>query len=256
VIDLHAHLLPALDDGPATLVDSVQLARLLEDAGVRTVAATPHVRADYPNEAEQIGRALDDVRSALREAGLALEVLPGAELAFDALTRPIEELRRFGLGGKPSVLLVETPYVGWPLGLESKLFELRLEGLTTVLAHPERNSEVHADPARIERLVSSGTRVQLTTSSLAGKFGNEPRKTALELLDRGLAHLVASDTHGRDSRTLGAAPVARILRDDALAHWLTEEVPAAVMAGAPIPERPRSASRPRFAALRRRRHGP
>jgi hypothetical protein len=75
----------------------------------------------------------------------------------------------------------------------------------------------------------------------------------LKLLDRNLAHLVASDTHGFRARLQGAAPVARILRDDALTRWLTEDVPAALTRGAPIPPRPRGALQQRFSRLRKRR---
>jgi len=251
VIDLHAHLLPGLDDGPATLEESVELAQLLAAAGVRTVAATPHVRADYRTAADEVEQGVREVRTALQRAAVALEVLPGAELSFEELGRPVEELRRFGLAGNQSLLLVETPYLGWPLGLESTLFELRLAGFTVVLAHPERNPDVQGDLARVERLVGSGTLIQVTTSSLAGLFGSQARRTGLELVARGLVHLVASDTHGPDGRSLGAAPVERALGDASLAQWLTEDAPAAIVAGEPLPPRPPRSPRRRFARLRR-----
>lgn len=252
MIDLHAHLLPGLDDGPASLEESVELGRMLAAAGVRTVAATPHVRADYPTEADEIEQGVREVRAALQEAAIALEVLPGAELSFEELGRPVEELRRFGLAGNPSLLLVETPYLGWPLGLESKVFELRLAGFTVLLAHPERNPDVQGDLTLVERLVGSGTLVQVTTSSLSGAFGRRARETGLELIERGLVHVVASDTHGGDGRSLGAASVERAVGDAALARWLTEDAPAAAAAGEPLPARPPAPGRRRFARLRRR----
>ncbi len=252
MIDLHAHLLPGLDDGPATLEESVELARGLAAAGVHTVSATPHVRGDYPTEPDEIQQGVREVRAALDEAGIALRVLAGAELSFEELGRPPEELRRFGLAGNPSLLLVETPYTGWPLAFESTLFGLRLAGFTIVLGHPERNPDVQADPGRVERLVGSGALVQVTTSSLTGAFGRRPRAIGLELIERGLAHVVASDTHGPDGRSLGAAPVERAVGDAVLARWLTEDAPAALVAGEPLPPRPPAVPRGRLGGLRRR----
>ena len=106
----------------SAVAESVELAHLLATAGVRTVAATPHVRDDYPNDAASIGEALGTLRDALEEAAIPLEVVGGAELAFEQLDRTTEELRRFSFGVS-SILLVETPYFGWPLALESRLFD-------------------------------------------------------------------------------------------------------------------------------------
>ena len=237
MIDLHTHVLPGIDDGPVTVAESVELAHLLATAGVRTVAATPHVRDDYPNDAASIGEALGTLRDALEEAAIPLEVVGGAELAFEQLDRTTEELRRFSFGVS-SILLVETPYFGWPLALESRLFELRLAGFAVILAHPERNPDVQADLALVERLVRSDVLVQVTTSSLTGEFGRRPRSVALELIQRELAHVVASDTHGGSSRALGWTPVVRALGNEALARWLTHDSPAALLEGGFTPARP------------------
>jgi protein-tyrosine phosphatase len=239
VIDLHTHVLPGIDDGPATLAESVELAHQLATAGVRTVAATPHVRDDYPNDPASIGEALGTLRLALEVAAIPLEVVGGAELAFEQLDRPTEELRRFSFGVS-SILLVETPYFGWPLALESRLFELRLVGFAVMLAHPERNPDVQADPERIERLVRSDVLVQVTTSSLTGQFGHRPRAVGLELIKRQLVHVVASDTHGGSNRALGSASVAHALGSEPLARWLTQDSPAALLEGRPRPPRPPS----------------
>ena len=72
MIDLHTHVLPAIDDGPASLDESVELARMLVAAGVHTVAATPHVRDDYPTDAAQIERGVVAVQEAVDDAGIAL----------------------------------------------------------------------------------------------------------------------------------------------------------------------------------------
>ena len=239
MIDLHTHILPGVDDGPRNLEGSLDMARAAAADGVEVLAATPHVRDDYPTDVATMERGVDALREALRDAGIALELRPGAELALDRLDQVgVDELRRFGLGGNPAALLLEFPYVGWPLNVAEWLFRLIAAGFTPVLAHPERNAEVIARPGRLEALVEAGAVVQLTAASLDGRLGDGPRRTALRLIDARLAHLVASDAHGPGIREIGMSAAADAVGGGALAHWLTHDVPAALLAGGPLPPRP------------------
>jgi len=240
VIDLHSHILPGLDDGAATLDDALAIAEAAVADGIRTIAATPHVRAhDYPTTPEQMEQQLDSLREALRDAAMPLELLPGGEIALDMLPQlGDDDLRRFGLAGNPKYLLLEAPYLGWPLGIEDALFQLSLRGFTTVLAHPERNDEVQSSPERLAPLVERGTLVQLTAASLDGRLGASPQKTGLRLLELGLAHLLASDAHAPTLRQIGMTAAANAVGNDELGRWLTEEVPAAIAEGGDLPPRP------------------
>src|SRR5439155_19563249 len=85
VIDLHTHILPGLDDGARTLEESVAMARSAVAEGIRVMAATPHVSEDYPTRAAEMEQGLAQVREALALEGVALEVLPGGEIALDRL---------------------------------------------------------------------------------------------------------------------------------------------------------------------------
>jgi protein-tyrosine phosphatase len=239
MIDLHSHILPGVDDGARTLEESVALARLASVEGIDVVAATPHVRDDYRTTAHEMERLVAEVRAALADGGVPLDVLPGAEIALDQLASLGEdELRRFGLGGNPKYVLLEFPYYGWPLELGARVWELRARGITPVLAHPERNAEVQAAPERLRPLVEQGALVQLTAASLNGRLGGRARAAAFELLGRNLAHLLASDLHASNVRGIGLARAARAVGDEKLARWLTTDVPAAIVAGQPVPERP------------------
>src|SRR5438309_5497768 len=101
MIDLHSHILPGLDDGARNLDDALGIARAAVADGTHTIAATPHVRDDYPTTPEQMETAVAQLRAALTREGIPLELLPGGELALEELDRPPDELRRFGLGGNP-----------------------------------------------------------------------------------------------------------------------------------------------------------
>jgi protein-tyrosine phosphatase len=239
VIDLHSHILPGVDDGVATTEQSLELARAAANDGVEAIAATPHVRDDYPTTAETMERGVAKLRTSLASSGIQLTLLPGGELALDRLdVYDPEELRRYGLGGNESYLLVETPYHAWPLDLGERVFRLAVAGLTAVLAHPERNDAVQEDPGRLEPLVRAGALVQLTAASVDGRFGRRTARIADVLIERGLAHLVASDAHAPTVRAIGMSAAAEALGAGALARWLTVDVPRAIVDGTAVPRRP------------------
>jgi protein-tyrosine phosphatase len=239
MIDLHSHILPGVDDGARTMVDSLDIAREALRDGVTTIAATPHVRGDYPTRAETMERLTAELRGALRDAGLPLEVVTGGEVAIDALVAMDDDDRaRFSIAGAGRHLLVEFPYSGWPLRLPSEIERLRAGGLTAVIAHPERSPEVQERPERLAPLVDEGALVQVTAASVDGRLGRAARRTAMRLLDLGLAHVVASDAHMPGTRAAGMGRAADALRDERLARWLTADVPAAIVAGEDPPPRP------------------
>jgi protein-tyrosine phosphatase len=247
VIDLHSHVLPGLDDGAEDPDEALAMCRAAAGDGITVLAATPHVRDDYPTTPEQMEAALTELRTSVGEL---LRLVPGGEIDLEQLDRPVAELRRFALAGNPSYLLVETPYVGWPLDLPEKLFRLLAEGITPVLAHPERNAEVQERPDLLEPIVAGGTLVQLTAASIDGRIGSRARSCAATLLDRNLAHLLASDAHAPSVRAIGMGDAVTALGDEALARWLTVDVPSAIVENEPMPPRPR-ATRPRRRFFRR-----
>jgi len=246
VVDLHSHILPGLDDGARSLEESVEIAIAAARDGTTVMAATPHVRDDYPTAAQRMERLVLELDWILRKRGIGLHLLGGAEIAIPRLqTLSDEELHQFALAGNPHYLLVEFPYHGWPLSLETEIWNLKRRGITTVIAHPERNPQVQEAPARVGSLVAAGALVQLTAASVDGRLSRQSRKTAHELIAAGHAHLIASDAHWPGLRRAGTSSAAAALRNPELAHWLTQGVPAAIVQDLPIPERPRGRQRAR-----------
>src|SRR4051812_40641124 len=104
MIDLHSHVLPGIDDGPATIDGSLDILRAAQADGIARIAATPHVRHDWPTTPDQMERLVAQVQEAARTSGVAVEVLTGGELDLryaDSLDDG--DLRRFGLGGNPNL---------------------------------------------------------------------------------------------------------------------------------------------------------
>jgi protein-tyrosine phosphatase len=250
VIDMHTHVLPGLDDGPATLAGSVAVAEIAAHAGTRTLVATPHLRADHPavrpEELADRARALSEH---LQERGLPVEVLPGAEVDLGAATAlPDEQLALATLDGNGSDLLIETPYGPLPDDFADRLLALAGRGFRLTLAHPERSPTVQARPDVVGDLVERGVFVQLTARSLTGRGASTP--AARTLLDRGWAHVLASDAHTVDRRPpdLGASlrqAVDAFPRAADELEWMVTDAPRAILDGRPLGERPARQARRR-----------
>ena len=207
--------------------------------GVTAMAATPHVRDDFPTTCEQMESGVERLREELAREGIPLDVLYGGEIELSLLWRILpEELLRFTLARNGVYVLVEFPYAGWPRSLDLALSFLHGRGLRMVLAHPERNPEVQDRPDRLAAAVEAGALVQVTAASLDARLGPSTLLTTQRLLDRGHVHLIASDAHGPHIREAGLAAAASAIGDEALARYLTVDVPAAIVAGRELPERP------------------
>jgi protein-tyrosine phosphatase len=255
VIDLHVHLLPGVDDGPADLEGSLALARALADDGVEAVAATPHLRRTPPTAvASELEERTADLARALAAEDVPLRVVQGAEvdLLWAQRAGPAE-LRAASYGGRGADLLVETPYRELPPTFEDLVFALSVQGYRVTLAHPERSHALKADPDRVGALVERGVLVQLTARSLAAR----PSATAKLLFERGWAHVLASDAHALDRRPPDLGASVRQAAD-AFPHaraeleWMVTAAPQAIVDGRPLPERPARERRGRRLRLRLR----
>jgi protein-tyrosine phosphatase len=242
VIDLHAHLLPGIDDGARDMEAAVGLAAGAAAAGVTTMAATPHLRPDFPRvRPEELADRAAAVREALAAAGVGLDVVVGAEVDLHrGLAAGDRELELASYGQRGRDLLVETPYGHLPPDFEALLFRLQARGYRVLLAHPERNADFQRAPRRLAALADGGTLLQVTADSLAaGGRRSGARRTALALVAEGVAHVIASDAHAGLRRTTlsdGVAAAARVA--PRRAEWMATAAPAAVLAGEPLPAPP------------------
>lgn len=243
MVDLHCHILPGLDDGPPTLDASLDLARAASDAGIGTVVATPHIRDDYPFAIELIEQRVGELRVALGDAGIDVEVVSGGEVDLSKLVELDDESLATLCLGEGRYLLVESPYTKAPSLLETALYELQLRGFRPVLAHPERSRTFLSDRARLERLVEGGVLCSVTAMSLTGGFGRTIRDFTLDLFTTGLVHNIASDAHDAVGRAPGFGGALACLESqlggDAQAlTWFTEDAGRAILEGRVLPAGP------------------
>ncbi len=253
MIDLHSHLLPGIDDGPATLAESVEMARVAWESGTRAMVCTPHMIASYPTDPREVRLGVARLASALHDAEIPLAIHTGGEIALPWLERMSDDdLALASIGGSGRWLLLEMPFQGWPLRLPEILRDLEIRGFSAILAHPERADAVQRGPDRMRDLIGRGALVQLTAGSFLGEHGAAARRAALILLGGGAAHFLASDSHSAGpwrppglEAGLRAAADAIDVEAQALS-WMVDEGPAAVLEGEPVrPPRIISTRRPR-----------
>lgn len=232
MIDIHCHILPAIDDGPADLDTAVAMARLAVADGITTIVATPHVNARVYAQTE-ISDRVAWLAEALGREGLALELLAGADVSA---MLPPAALRPFTLNQSP-YLLVEFPHTYLPANAREILFDFLNHGFRPIITHPERNGGVVANPDLLLDLLADNIYVQLTAGSLTGDFGPAAEACAHYLLRRGAAHFLATDAHSPVRRlpvlSAGLEVAAEII-GRAQALRLVNDNPAAVLAGLPL----------------------
>jgi protein-tyrosine phosphatase len=248
VIDLHSHVLPGIDDGADTVEESLALIRAASREGTTALAATPHLRPDYP------GVRPGDLATAVAQLNerippeLGVRVVPGAEVdLLWAQSATDEDLRLASFDQRGTDLLVETPYGPLPQNFEDLLFRLA-ERFRILLAHPERSVAFQRDTGRLAEIVRRGVLVQVTLPSLTSPNPkSRTRQLALHLIAEGLAHNLATDSHSpgpvRPPRLAAAVEIASQVAP-ARAEWMVTDAPAAILAGEPLPAPPAETPRP------------
>lgn len=197
--DLHAHILPALDDGPKIEEDSLAMAAVAAATGTELMVATPHMKDVNQFSSPGAATALcAEFANKVKAAGIGLEMAMGmenhvvpelAEMFADGRALPIN-------GGRYA--LIEMPFFGHPNYLEETLFEVQLLGVVPLLAHPERIEVIQQKPDLLVNFVEKGMLSQVTAGSLLGHFGSEVRRFTQHLVRSELVHVIASDCHFPD----------------------------------------------------------
>ncbi|MBU8906562.1 tyrosine-protein phosphatase [Desertibacillus haloalkaliphilus] len=202
MIDIHSHILAGVDDGAKDIDASLEMARAAVEEGITTIIATPHHKnGQYENTKKEIIEATEQLNERLLEEGIDLKVIPGQEnRIYGELIEDFSkgEILTIGDGGK--FVLIELPSNHVPRYTGQMLFDLQLQGLTPIIVHPERNSELIEHPDMLYKFVKNGAFTQVTASSIAGLFGKKIKKFSEQLIEANLTHFVASDAHNVTSR--------------------------------------------------------
>jgi protein-tyrosine phosphatase len=219
VIDLHCHVIPGVDDGPATIKDSLALCRAAVAAGTTRIIATPHVNWDYPAvDANTVHGGIAALNAALREASIELAVDAGAEIAVSRIGEMSDaEISLLRLGDGPYSLIECPHHGGAPTAIQEMLLRF----------------------ARSGHSIQTGMLCCITARSLTGDFGSRARAYAWDLMASGQVHAIASDGHDALRRPPDlASTLDRAGLSDAQIGYFACSSPEAIINGARVPKPP------------------
>ena len=237
MIDLHCHILPGIDDGAESLDESLAMARSAVEDGIHAIVATPHtLNGIYTNPVKKVISRVADLKKIFSENHIDLRLYTGADVH---LCPQMLDLIKSGDAGTidnaGKFILLELPPQAIPQGLKDEIFSLKLNAITPIITHPERNPAIQQDIGILHELVRIGALCQITSTSITGDFGSPVLLCSEKLLKHRLVHVIASDAHSADrrppvlSRAVEAA--AEILGSYDEAMKMVTDIPASILLG-------------------------
>ncbi len=238
MIDIHNHILPCLDDGADSPAVSLRMARIAVSDGIRVIVATPHINGLYSVDPENILYEVDRLNLLLRQEDVPLKVLPGADIHVDSrLVDAVKNGEVMTVNNNRRYIMLELPDYGIPRHMSDFLWEMRMNGITPVLTHPERNAAIQDDINILQGFIMQGALSQITAMSLTGEFGRKPKRCAVALLKHDLAHVIATDAHSTRRRPPVLSRALRVAGDivgDDQALRMVTEIPENIINGADV----------------------
>lgn len=204
MIDLHCHLLPGIDDGPKTSEEALELAQIASLNGITHAIVTPHIiPGRYDNTLQSIKTVFLKYCKLVKQKNNSIKLGMAAEIRIDPVIKTMVETGTIPYVGEDNgfkIVLLEFPHDVLPRGSIEMVEWLLKRNIRPMIAHPERNRAVVRKFSTMEEFVKAGCLLQITSGSLSGVFGNEPRKTAKKLLKKGWVTIIASDAHNNHKR--------------------------------------------------------
>ncbi len=194
--DMHSHLLPGIDDGAKDLETSLQLIRGLKELGYQKLITTPHIIWDiYRNTPDIINDKLDQLRKAVKEEAINVEIYAAAEYFLDEHVEELLKRKQPLLTISGNKVLTEFSMAFPSLNTKDILFEMEMQGYQPIIAHPERYIYLQQNKEFYRELKDMGCLFQLNILALSGHYGRSVKDLAEYLLKNGFYDLIGTDLH-------------------------------------------------------------
>jgi len=239
MIDIHSHILPFTDDGAKDLDESMAMGRQEAEGGTTVVFATPHVyNAGDLQKTPGFVQKVIDLQAEFDRDGIKIQLIQGAEVfpmmeILDALKADLPVT----LGGKKKHILLDLPLGQWPMDLNNLTFELLANGVTPILAHPERTAPIQESLERLIPYLERGVLIQVNAGSLSGRYGPQAQKRAHQIISRTWAQFLATDMHHPSPNGAALKRAKDALSDSSPSYIeeITVRNPGCVLAGKSVP---------------------
>lgn len=202
LVDIHAHLLPGIDDGSPDMETSLQLARDAVRDGITHALMTPHhLNGRYNNHKEDVIKLTEQFQEQLNQAGINLTVFPSQEVRLNSeIPVALDHDDILFCDEDGTYMLLEMPSEDVPLYAKDMIFQLLSRGITPIIVHPERNSRILKEPTLLQEFLEQGCLTQVTASSYVGVFGKKIEDLSERLIAAGQVATFASDAHSLAKR--------------------------------------------------------
>jgi protein-tyrosine phosphatase len=240
MVDIHSHILPAVDDGADSWETAVEMCRLAAADGIDHMVATPHANEEFSYDRAEHEATLAQLRQMVPGRPL-LSLGCDFHFSYENLEDVLASPRKYVIG-YTNYLLIELSDFIMPRFVAENLVRLLDAGLTPILTHPERNLMLQRDPGKVLEWAENGCIVQVTASALTGLWGKKVTQLAHWFIQHEAVHVLATDAHNLRRRT----PVLSQARDLVAEHYgadlaeaLVERNPRAIVEGLPLPYFPK-----------------
>lgn len=195
LIDVHCHILPGMDDGPSTVVESIMIAKKAARLGINKIVATPHHRnGSNINEPSDIVNAVNTLNEQLREAKVPVKILPGQETRiYQDIGKDLKSGKILSLNQNTKYVCIELPPTQISYLIENIIYDIQMAGYIPVISNPEMNEYILENPNLLYIMVKNGALVQVSAGSIAGVNGTKIQKVTDKLLAADLVHFVGSN---------------------------------------------------------------
>jgi protein-tyrosine phosphatase len=204
MIDLHSHILPFVDDGAQTLAEAITMLKIAVDGGVTTQYLTPHIQyGRFNNTRQDLEARFTQFQEQVNAANINVELRLGAEVRIGPeVMRLVTEdaIPWIGECGGKRTFLLEFSRQEIPHGSDNLVKWLLAKNCLPIIVHPERNRTFLNQRHKLQAFIDLGCPLQITASSLTGKFGAEVQKMSETLLEQGKVSAIASDCHNLKGR--------------------------------------------------------
>lgn len=238
MIDIHSHIIPGVDDGASSMRDSLKMAAMAQEQGITAIIASPHyIDGLFCSDCNNNKRILEKLKLEIIKLNIKIDILLGNEIMASYDLPDLIKSGKATTLNNSRYLLMELPFLTLPPYLYNLIFNLRLQGYTTILAHPERNERIMENPGLLLEAIRLGALVQTNASSIVGEHGRQVRKSSILLLKHNMIHFIATDAHSANNRISllqNASKIIAYYYSKERLHSLLYENPANVIDNRPI----------------------
>jgi protein-tyrosine phosphatase len=239
MIDIHHHLLFGLDDGSPDIETSVAMVDMAVSDGITHISCTPHANHRYHFDPAVNAERLAELQHRIN-GKITLGTGCDFHLSYDNIEDALKNRTKYTINQK-QYLLVEFPDMMIPQGMTDTFYEMKIAGIQPIITHPERNQTIQRHTERLMNWLREGCLVQVTASSLTGRFGRTAQAMAFNYLEKNWVHFIASDAHNLQSRPPIMSQAYKVIEDKygkQTAERLCVTNPAAAFNGTELPSQP------------------